>query len=153
MNPLSTWRINRVITLFTLLSCIQMLNVTKAQDANTVRITPARQRAQSVDPQKYTLEYATTILIFFDEDRDGHLNREEARKAAWPHAEKVWFHGDKNRDNRVSRQELKDEYLALFQRTAKAGGKQTHQFAEENWRRVDKDRDGRISREEARNSY
>ncbi len=102
--------------------------------------------------QRHALEYATTILIFFDTNQDAHLSREESRKTGWPYAERVWFHGDSNRDNRVSRQELKDEYLAMYGRVAEKGQKQPHTFAEQNWARSDTNRDGRVDRKEARNS-
>ena len=113
----------------------------------------AQKKRESIG-QRYALEYATTILIFFDTNQDAHLSREEARKAAWPHAERVWFHGDRNGDNRVSRQELKDEYLALFRRVEQRDGQagQTHSFAERNWARSDTNKDGRVDRREARNS-
>lgn len=110
---------------------------------------------QSVDGlgQKYALEFATTLLIFFDKDRDGHLTREEVAASQWPHAVNVWADADSNQDKRVSRQELKDSYSALYLRERKAGGRPTHEFGEEAWRRTDTNRDGQIDRKEARNSF
>ena len=85
--------------------------------------------------QKYALEFATTLLIYFDRNQDAHLTREEAAATQWPHAVNVWADADSNRDKRVSRQELKDSYFALFDRERKADGKPTHQFGEEAWKR------------------
>jgi beta-lactamase regulating signal transducer with metallopeptidase domain len=119
---------------------------------NPINANAARREAKAMQAlgQRYALEYATTILIFFDKNEDAHLSREEARNTAWPHSERTWFHGDKNSDNRVSRQELKDEYFAMYQRVVKSSGKQPHQFAEENWKNTDTNGDGRIDRSEAR---
>lgn len=168
-----TWKAMNLVVLFSIVLAtvlfVPTLRIASAQDAKptvannaqpnplqplAAGVTPPRPTLQtSSDAQTYALEYATTILIFFDKDQDARLSRDEAKSAAWPYAEKVWFHGDSNNDNRVSRQELKNEFLALWQRIAKAKHKHTHQFAEENWKKVDTNKDGLIDRDEARKSY
>lgn len=92
--------------------------------------------------------YATLILNRFDLNKDGRIDRAEARKAPWPKSEQVWFQGSRKRDETIDAAELRAQF-EILQGVLETSGQQNTR-SHTNWllKVVDRNGDGHIDKAE-----